>query len=216
MTGNHEASTELIAFVDESKKPARDPLTGKALPRSWYAMAAVIVLAGDADDLRARLVEISHDCGKPLHYKDLSKPIRREALSKVVELTDWDAEVVEIERPVQIRHEPTVRRAVLAMLMRLVVGKHGVTSIVIESRSRRATTDTLDFDDRWLASELTRFGQLPDGVTITHRRKTEPLLWLPDLIVGARTDAVSRSDWRPWLEVIGRVSTHRTQPRWQP
>ena len=211
----HRAGTELVAYIDESKKPARD-LAGTVLPQSWSAMAAVVVLAGQADELRAHLAEISRDLGKPLHYKDLSRPARRNALSRIAQLPDWDAVVVEIERPVQIRQETTVRRAALATLYRIVATEHGVTSVVIESRSRLGTTSTLDFDDTWLAAELTRHNQLPDGTTVTHSRKAEQMLWLPDLIVGARTDALGHSDWRSWSEVSGRTQLKRVQPRWRP
>lgn len=211
-----DASTELIAFVDESKKPARDPLTGKALPQSWYAMAAVIVLAGQANDLRARLVEMGGAHRSGLHYSQMTNAARRTALRRINEFTDWDAQVVEIERPIQIRHETTVRRAVLAALLRLVVDKHGATSVVIESRSRRATTDTLDLEDRTLLTELIRLRKAPQTLALAHARKDAPLLWLPDLIVGARTDAASGLDWRPWTEVSGRVDVEQVQPRWRP
>lgn len=215
MTGNQHASTDLIAFVDESKKPARDPLTGKALPQSWYAMAAVIVLAGDAEALRTRLVEISHDFRPRLHYKELSSSARRDALSRIGQIADWDAIVVESERPVPIRKETTVRNGVLGRLLPSLASESDTRFATLESRARQLTgLDTPDHEDRLLVAELIDHARLPANFRITHAHKDEPLLWAADLIVGARTDALAGIDWRPWLHTAGRVAARSVPLRW--
>ncbi len=53
-------TTELIAYVDESRKPMRDPATGRVSGAGeYYVLAAAVVLDGDCDDLRTSLNRIA-------------------------------------------------------------------------------------------------------------------------------------------------------------
>ena len=91
-SGVAEMATELTAFLDEPRKPIRNPATGRvADPRSYYyVVAAAVVLDGDAADARRRLGLVRADIGADLHYRNLSKTRRTAALEAIDRIGGWD------------------------------------------------------------------------------------------------------------------------------
>ena len=61
--------TDLIAFLDESKKPMRDRASGLVdHSGDFYVIAGVVVLRADADELRDEMRLIARRLGMPVHY----------------------------------------------------------------------------------------------------------------------------------------------------
>ena len=74
---------ELLAFLDESNKPVRDPATGKvANTGNRYVVAAAVVLRGEAEPIRNELRALRDRIGYDLHYSDLGR-------KKPHSSTDW-------------------------------------------------------------------------------------------------------------------------------
>jgi hypothetical protein len=202
------SADDLVAFVDESLKPVRRaPVrSGNGLQVSHYAMAAVVLLAGDLTDCRWTLRMLAGKRAKGLHYASLSERQRLEVVMEVTSWPYWDALVVETERPVPVHNDRPQRRSVLGVLLSELATSFGVQHIVLESRAHPSGAfGRLDRDDVLLAASLRESGRLPADVSVEHRGKGEAALALADLIVGARTDFLCGVNRAPWGAVAHRV-----------
>ncbi|MFN8025030.1 MAG: hypothetical protein U0W40_01350 [Acidimicrobiia bacterium] len=92
------------------------------------------------------------------------------------------AVLVAIHHPVVAKRQEHARRACLGLLVSDMV-RHGVSDVVIESRGPQDRHDDETF-------ELI-FGKStpPEAILYSFATKEEPLLWLPDSIAGAFSDA---------------------------
>lgn len=60
MSARDIPADELVAFVDEPRKPVRDEATGRVAGEGGhYVVAAAVVLRGDADDCRLALRDLA-------------------------------------------------------------------------------------------------------------------------------------------------------------
>ena len=113
-------TTELIAFLDESRKPLRDPATRRldTHGRKHYVVAAAVVIDGDSPNIRSWLKQIEAEGGYPLHYQDLSTARRVRALEAIDEIGGWDGYLYETARalPDAGHSEHHVRAATRASL----------------------------------------------------------------------------------------------------
>lgn len=210
-------SDDLIAFVDESLKPVRGGESHDgARPPSVYAVAAVVVLAAEADGLRAALNPLKASRGGKVHYSALSGAARLEAVVLLSRQVTWDALVVETNRAVSVRNDRTLRRAVLWEAFATLQREHGVVRVIAESRSHPSGAfGRLDHDDVLLARTARQVGLVSAPFVVSHARGEETLLTAADVIVGARTDAVCGVDRTPWSLLAHRVSVHRVAPQWR-
>lgn len=188
---------DILAFVDESKKPVRDPATGRVSNvGDHYVVAAAIVLKGDAVGIRADLRDLLEEVGHDLHYSHMSARRRRVALTRIAEISGWDGLVYETTTPVPGRRpEQRTRARILTAAFPDLTEVHGVRVITLETRAApKKGFHTLDEHDHATWRSLTDRGLLPPGRVITHGDKAEPLLWLADLLAGARSDYLCGAD----------------------
>lgn len=92
-------TTELIAFPDESRKPTRNPATGRVDSRGLrhYVVAAAAVINGDIPNIRRQLRQVEDRLGYPLHYRNLSTTRRMQTL-EADHIDGWDGYLHETAR----------------------------------------------------------------------------------------------------------------------
>ena len=200
---------DILAFVDESKKPMRDPATGKvAATGDHYVVAVAIVLSGDAADIRAELRDLLEVVGHDLHYSHMSARRRTVALTGIADISGWDGLVYETATPVPGRRpEQRTRARILSAAFPDLTGVHGVRVVTLETRAApKKGFHTLDQHDHATWRSLIDRGLVPSGGVIVHGDKAEPLLWVADLVAGARTDYLCGTDRGMYPLIAHRVS----------
>ncbi len=199
----------LVGFVDESCKPLRDRSTRKVdrTHHRHYAVVAAVTFAGDQDELRAALLGLSAEIGRPLHYSELSSEQRLSAMHLLSMVDGWEAHVFETAKPFgTTTTDHHVRAKLLAQLMSDLSLHEGVVRLVLEERGKPGTPfDRLNDKDRQVFQKLRRQGRVSKELSIEHAGKTEPLLSIADLIVGARTDALCAVSDEPYAVIAHRV-----------
>lgn len=203
---------DILAFVDESKKPVRDPATGKvSAAGDHYVVAAAIVLNGDAADIRAELRDLLEEVGHDLHYSHMSARRRAVALTGIVDISGWDGLVYETATPVPGRRpEQRTRARILTAALPDLTEVHGVRVVTLETRAApQKGFYTLDQDDHATWRSLIDRGLVPSGRAIAHGDKSEPLLWVADLLAGARSDYLCGTD-RGMYPLIAHRASHIT------
>ena len=80
----------------------------------------------------------------------------------------------------------------------------GVKDLVLESRSKPAAGFvTLDQNDHRTLNKLKQSQQVPADLRVRHDTKDEPLLWIADLLAGARTDWLCHAPGRDMFPRLG-------------
>jgi Protein of unknown function (DUF3800) len=192
--------TDLVAYIDESKKPVRDGSTGKVShTHEYYVVAAAIVLSGEAEEVRAELLSAVDRLGYRLHYREFRSVQRRtEALDAITAIDGWEAYIFETAKPMSNRHnsEHHLRSKTLGAAFNVLSTEVGVHDVVLESRAHVARGFTsLDRNDNSVLKSLLDDGVVPPGLSIRHTDKSESLFQLSDMVAGARTDQCLRQLW---------------------
>ena len=203
-------TTNLVAFIDESKKPVRDPATGRvAGTGDHYVVAAAVVLSGDLDDVRGALVAATQALGFPFHYADLRSRSRRlAALDAILAIDAWDAFLFETARPMSPRHnsEHHLRSKTLAAALRHLSTEVGTSRVVLETRAHPGRgLDQLDRKDHQVLQRLISLGEVAHGLSLGHVDKAEPVLQVSDVLAGVRTDHLCSVDRELYARVAHRV-----------
>lgn len=192
---------DVVAFLDESRKPIRDPQSGRPVASELhYAVAAAMLFRGDLESLRADLVSIARNVGGSLHYADLGPGRRIAALTALGELDGWEGLIYETAVPLSHRiPERRTRARLLGVAFPDLLNRHEVHTITLETRaSPQRGFSQLDQHDHSTWQSLVDQGLVPRRRVLTHGDKSEPLLWVADLMAGARTDhlcAVNRGNY---------------------
>lgn len=207
-------TTELVAFLDESVKPMRDPATA-AVSRTGrhYVLAAAVVLDGDIDELRGSLDRITASIGRQLHYRDLSRQHRVRSLEAVAAIEGWEGYVFETARPFLARNlsEHHVRATLVGNAFEFLSLSRGVARAVIETRSHpTAGFVTLDQKDHDVLHRLRRREEIAGAFEICHATKAEPILQMADLLAGARSDWLCGVDRDPYSVITHKIRSTRT------
>ena len=207
-------TTELTAFLDESRKPIRNPATGRVddLGRNHYVVAAAVVLDGDIPNIRRQLERIEAEIGYPLHYQDLSTARRVEVLEVIAGIDGWDGYLFETARALPDAHysEHHVRAKLVADAL-TYLSSQGVVEAVLETRAgtnRRFLP--LDDKDHDVVRRLQRQEAIPDSFRISHDDKTEAILQIADLPAGARSDWLCDVNREAHARIGHRVRAIRT------
>lgn len=186
--------TDLVAYIDESRKPVRDPKTGRVAGNgSHYVVAAAVVLAVDATHVRKMLQTLADELtsARPLRWTDMSAARRRRTIEVITANNDWEYCLYETSKPVADRQGPDawVRAHTLSAAFEDLSTARGVVRAILETRSQpvQGFTTHDERDHRLLASMLTK-GTAAENFRIEHRGKEEPVLWLADILAGVRTD----------------------------
>ena len=207
-------TTELVAFLDESRKPIRNPKTGRVGEpgRSYYVVAAAVVIDGDSPDIRNRLGRVEAGLGYPLHYRNLSTTRRIEAIAAIDGIDGWDGYLYETARPLPDAgySEHHVRAKVIEEAL-THLSSQGVVEAVLETRAgtnrRFLSLDDKDYD---VLHRLQQQGTVPERFRISHDDKTETVLQIADLLAGARSDWLCEVNREAHARIGHRVHTIRT------
>lgn len=159
------------AFIDESSALRSED-------RQEYLICAAVIPLDSADELREKLLPLRMKGQIKLHWSDEDEPRRRKIVSAVAELEPMSAIVTHASQP-QRKTERFRRKCLETIYYEL--SNMGVHDVVCESRM--ANQDKAD-----VAHLLKLRNQkilLPE-FDITHcRGGDDPLLWLPDVFLGA-------------------------------
>ncbi len=206
--------TDLIAFLDESKKPVRDPATGRPSGRGdHYVVAAAIVIEGDTD-IRTAINEVERRLGFPLHYADLrSRGRRLAAIAELERIGGWEGYLFETARPLPVRRysEHHIRAKTLEAAFTALHEVGGVSRIVLETRATPAKGFLeLDEKDHAVLQRLLSREVVPGDFTIAHADKTERMLAIADVLAGARSDYLCFADQEAYPLIAHRVRSVKT------
>ncbi len=201
-------TSDLIAFLDESHKPMRNPATGRVDDPglNHYVVAAAVVIVGDRPNIRRQLGRAEDEIGCSLHYRDLTPARRAGALQAINSIDGWDGYLFETAQalPEALYNEHHVRAKVIAAAFTLL-SSEGVVEAVLETRAGTKTDfQPLDDNDHRVVHKLQRQGVVPESFRIRHDDKTEAILQIADLLAGARSD---------WLCGVNRVVYPRVAHR---
>jgi hypothetical protein len=207
---------DLVAYLDESRKPVRDPATGNVAGGfEHYVVAAAVVFGEDADAVRESVRGIERDLGFALHYGELRSRARRLAVvDAIVALPDWDGYVFETARAVDVRRrsEHAIRAAILTEAFPTLEGEAGVGRIVLESRAMpTGTLGPIDKKDLDALRRLRIGGRVAYSLQVGHAPKFEAIVAIPDIIAGARSDFICGADRSIYPRLAHRVrgAVHR-------
>jgi hypothetical protein len=164
----------VLALIDESA-----PATVQGV--HYVISSAVIIDVEDLDHARDRIRKVTAGRKNERFHWSREGVEKREAMvTRVGELCDGMYTV--IHHPVQATQQRAARRAALSTLMR-VLADNGVPEAWIESRGPQ------DQADRQVILDGQRDGWIPSGFSYSFFGKGEPLLWLPDAVAGAYSQA---------------------------
>lgn len=202
-------ATNLIAFLDESRKPVRDPATGRVdSTATHYVVAAAVVLDGELDEIRTAVTEVERLLGYRLHYADLRSRRRRlrvvEALATV---PGWDGYVFETARALHTRtSEHHVRAKVLTVAFSHLSNDVGVLQLNLETRALpQRGFRVLDDKDNQVLERLLSQKAVPADLRINHVTKSEVVLCIADVLAGARSDFLCGADREAYPLLAHRV-----------
>ncbi|WP_420637742.1 hypothetical protein [Candidatus Poriferisocius sp.] len=183
---------QLCGFLDESKKPVRDPRTRRESGAGdFYVVAAAVVLQGHLEETRSELRGLADVLGADLHYNELGRDRRIEAVERIDAIPFWDGYLFETAQPLTSRHNPErrLRDHTMAAAFIALGADEGVEHLVLETRGKPSMGFTqLDQQDHRVLQRLRNKKEVPYTLSISHETKTEPLLWLADVVAGARSD----------------------------
>jgi hypothetical protein len=187
----------LHAFLDESRKPLRDGATGGVA--TWgdhYAIAAVTLLEGTIDDSREQLKAFRRELGFSLHFSDLAPRRRRLVIEGLLTMESWDGFLYESAEPLSRSiPERRMRDRILRVAFDDLATEFGVRAFTLESRATpRHGQWTLNRQDHSTLATLISRGQVPRSAALAHATKSEPILWIADVIASCRTDYLCGKD----------------------
>lgn len=216
---SRDDDVKLVAFIDESCKPVRDPSTGRVVPdRYRYVLACAVVFQADIATVRHDLSTLEAGLGKPLHYRKMGRDARDATLKYVAGLDTWDGALFETSRAIlRKRHsEHHVRAKLLEAALKSLSANFGAAEVVMESRSgQQFGPGRLDQKDHQVLRKMRGQGLL-EPVELRHDGKGEVMLRLPDLLAGARTDHLCGVDRTAFALIAHRVQMVGQWPEMAP
>jgi len=168
-------AAEFRAFLDESS-------ASRGEDRQEYLVCAALIPSADVENIRKRFLPLRLRGQIKLHWTDESETRRRQIVARIAELGQMSALVSHVSS----RHRKTerFRRKCLEVLY-YELAQMGVESVVCEAR-----TPAQDQKDLAHIVALRSQGVVTDKFRIDHcRGGDDPLLWLPDILLGAVNSA---------------------------
>ncbi len=202
---------DLLAFIDESKRPVRNRKTGKPDTTQWqYALAAVVIMRADLTLVRQQLQQIEADLNYKLHYHEMkSHTRRRNAIDAINSIAEWDGYIAETSKPIKPSGEKEHGARASQLKQAFVyLGIRGITQVAIETRVRpEAKHKTLDKNDLAMAKKLRDQKIIDARFHLEHVGKEETLLKIADLLASSRTDMLCARDEAIYPRIGHRVTS---------
>ncbi|NRQ30574.1 hypothetical protein HII36_01765 [Nonomuraea sp. NN258] len=171
------------AYVDESMR----------IQQGLYLMAAVLVAPARAEAHRAALRSLLLRRQPRLHWRDENDKRRAQLVEALAALGLRG--LVIVGAGLARRTQERARRKCMERLL-WELGHRHVTDVIFERRE-----PTLDARDRDMIEALKgRHAMAPRLLAVWRSPFDEPLLWLPDVVAGARA-AAEAGDTRFWAEL---------------
>lgn len=179
----------LHAWGDES-------IRSHGLDAPAYLLGASIVDTDDADDVRETLLLLRRH-GRKLHWRDLSDG-ERDTVSRTVS-TLPALHIVVLAEGIDLRKQERARARCLERLSWTLECEFGVTELTLEQRPA-----TLMRRDRRMVDILKMRSTLSTDFRVEHGAPgDEPMLWLPDQVVGAVAEGIAGTPrWMAHLATI--------------
>lgn len=192
MTGQAEVPFELHAWVDESMRSVnvKEPLYMLGAAVADPSCCGVV-----RDDLRGILTD-----GPKLHWRDMDARARKLSIDLLGTL---DAtHIVVVAAPLEPRRQERARAKCMERLFS-ELSTLGVTSVFLESRTR-----SLNKRDMRLVDNLRGRMVMPPALRVEIQLPSEePMLWVPDQVLGAIGDAEAGN--AKWLGAFkGHITRH--------
>lgn len=162
---------QFSAFIDESSALRPGGL-------QEYLICAAVIPLESADEIRDRLLPLRMKGQVKVHWTDESESRRRKIVSAIAELEPMSAIVTHTSQP-QKKTERFRRKCLETIYYKL--SSMGVQKVICESRMQKQ-----DKDDVAHLLKLRNQRVLAPEFDIDHcRAGDDPLLWLPDVFLGA-------------------------------
>ncbi|GAB3695277.1 hypothetical protein [Corynebacterium nasicanis] len=188
--------TDLVAYVDESS--ARRSAT-----RQEYMVCATLVGSAEAAAVRKHLLPLRLPGQIKLHWTDESR-IRRKKITSAVADIDFMQVIISHSSGTSRKTERFRRKCFEQLYFEL--SNVGVTEVVVESRQ-----EVQNKRDIAHVVALQTQGQCPD-IRVRHERGGDnPLLWLPDVVLGAY-NSTFLGETQYWEKLQDKVVLHRFTP----
>jgi hypothetical protein len=178
-------SFELHAWVDESMRPS-------ANDERMYLLAAVVADPTCCESARDELRAILPKGARKLHWTDMEDPEKKQVTGLV---TEFDmAHMVVVGTPLDSRKQEHARAKCMERLL-WELGEMEVSRVFLEQR-----TESLNRRDMKLVRHLRGSKSIPSGLRVDIEQPSiEPMLWIPDQVLGAMGDA--EADDNTWLDL---------------
>ncbi|GAA2122181.1 hypothetical protein [Kocuria atrinae] len=168
---------QLHAWVDESMR-------SKGVAAPMYLLGAVVADPRRCDPAREKLRKILPKGAPKLHWHAM-KPREKTRATDVVTSLDA-AHLVVVGGPLDHRKQERARAACMERLL-WELGQLGVSRVFLEQR-----TPSLNDRDMDLVLRLRGKRSIPSSLRVEIAKpSTEPMLWVPDQVLGAMGDAAS-------------------------
>lgn len=161
-----------------------------------YLLGAVIADPNQCDGARQELRNLLPKGAPKLHWHAM-EPREKTRATKVVASFDA-ALLVVVGTPLNHRKQERARAQCMEQLY-WKLGEMGVSQVFLEQR-----TTSLNKKDLQLVNALRAKGTMPEGLRVDiEQPSTEPMLWIPDQVLGALGDAEAGQG--RWFEQYGGV-----------
>lgn len=175
---------QLHAWVDESMRQ-------KGISTPMYLLGAVIADPNSCDGPRTELRKILPRGAPKLHWHAMDSREKRRATALV---TSLDAtHLVVVGAPLNHRRQERARAQCMEQLY-WRLGELGVTRVILEAREKSQRQKDLQ-----LVNALRSKGTMPPDIRVEIGfPREEPMLWIPDQMLGALGEAESGE--RTWFD----------------
>ncbi|KNC19890.1 hypothetical protein AC792_03690 [Arthrobacter sp. RIT-PI-e] len=179
-------SFQLHAWVDESMR-------GVTGDQGMYLLGAVVADPAECEPTRDELRAVLPKGARKLHWTDMGEREKKQVTGLVCGLDV--AHMVVIGTPLNLKKQEKARAKCMERLL-WELGEMGVSRVFLEHR-----TPSLNSRDMKLVDQLRGRQAMPASLRVDIAQpSTEPMLWIPDQMLGAMGDAETNADGS-WLEL---------------
>ncbi|MPY12311.1 hypothetical protein [Arthrobacter bussei] len=180
------SSFQLHAWVDESMRGVKES-------QGMYLLGAVVADPSECEPTRDELRAVLPKGARKLHWTDMEAREKKQVTGLVCGLNV--AHMVVIGTPLDLRKQEKARAKCMERLL-WELGEMEVSRVFLEHR-----TPSLNGRDMKLVEHLRGRQAMPKTLRVDIAQpSSEPMLWIPDQMLGAMGDAEANDDGA-WLEL---------------